>query len=163
MIGLCFDEIEVGFAVDLGSYSFTRENVLAYARKFDPQPFHMDDEAAARGPFGRLAASGWHTAAGWMKCYVAANQAAEARRKEDGKPGVAVGPSPGFTNLKWLKPVYPGDTVSYRSVVTGKRGLDSRPDWGLVLSLNEGFNQNRELVFSFEGKVLTPRSVTRER
>ncbi len=60
-------------------------------------------------------------------------------------------------NLKWLKPVYPGDTVRYRSTVTGKRELASRPGWGIVMSLNEGFNQHGELVFSFEGKVLTPR------
>ena len=68
-----------------------------------------------------------------------------------------VGPGPGFTNLKWLKPVYPGDTVRYRSTVTGKRELASRPQWGIVFSLNEGFNQKGELVFSFEGKVLTAR------
>ena len=60
-------------------------------------------------------------------------------------------------NLRWLKPVTPGDTITYRSTVTGKRELNSRPEWGLVFSLNEGFNQNGELVFSFEGKVLTPK------
>ena len=155
MLGLYFDEIETGLAVELGSYHFTRENVLRFARKFDPQPFHVDDEAAAIGPFGKLAASGWHTAAGWMKCYVASNQAAEAKRRAEGKTVALAGPSPGFTNLKWLRPVFPGDTVRYRSSVTGTRQLASRPGWGMVMSLNEGFNQHGELVFSFEGKVLT--------
>ncbi len=155
MLGLTLDEIEMGLVVELGSYSFTRDNVLRFARAFDPQPFHIDDEAAARGPFGKLAASGWHTAAGWMKCYVASNAAAMAQRQAAGMPVVEVGPSPGFTNLKWLQPVYPGDTVRYRSTVMGKRDLASRPGWGIVMTLNEGFNQHGELVFSFEGKVLT--------
>lgn len=156
MLGLRLDEIEVGLVAELGSYSFTRENVLRFARSFDPQPFHIDDEAAAKGPFGRLAASGWHTAAGWMKCYVTSNAAAMAERQAAGKPAAELGPSPGFTNLKWLKPVYPGDTVRYRSTVTAKRELASRPGWGIVMSLNQGFNQHGEPVFSFEGKVLTP-------
>jgi len=153
VIGLWLDEIEEGQVVELGSFAFTRENVLAYARKFDPQPFHVDDEAAAKGPFGKLTASGWHTAAAWMKCYVSTNQREAAARRNPAPSG----PSPGFTNLKWLKPVFPGDTLHYRSTVTGKRELASRPEWGLVFSLNQGFNQNGELVFSFDGKVLTAR------
>ncbi len=160
MLGLYLDEIEPGLTVDLGAYEFTRENVLKFASTFDPQPFHIDDAAAAKGPFGKLAASGWHTAAGWMKCFVAFNAAALAARKAAGKPFAEVGPSPGFSNLKWLKPVHPGDTVRYRSTVTGKRELASRPGWGIVMSLNEGFNQHGEPVFSFEGKVLTPRRKT---
>ena len=153
MLGLAFDEIEVGLTAELGAYQFTRENVLRFARVFDPQPFHLDDKAAETGPFGKLAASGWHTAAGWMKCFVATNQKAQSKLKNS----VAVGPSPGFTNLKWLRPVYPGDTISYRSTVTAKRELASRPGWGMVFALGEGFNQAGELVFSFESKVLTPR------
>jgi acyl dehydratase len=76
---------------------------------------------------------------------------------EEGKSLPEVGPSPGFSNLKWLKPVYPGDTVAYQSVVSGKRDLVSRPEWGLVESINEGRNQYGEVVFSFEGKVLVQR------
>jgi acyl dehydratase len=157
MIGLHFEDLDVGRVVELGAHHFAREAVVAFARKFDPQAFHLDDDAAARGPFGRLAASGWHTAAGWMACYVATNQAAEARLRATGEPCAPLGPSPGFTNLKWLRPVFPGDTIAYRTTVTGKRELASRPQWGLVFSLNEGFNQNGEAVFSFEGKVLTKR------
>ena len=154
MMGLGLDELEIGFAAELGSYAFTRDNVLAFARKFDPQPFHLDDEAAANGPFGRLAASGWHTAAAWMKCYITTSQIAEAKLKAEGKAPLGTRPSPGFGNLRWLKPVYPGDTVSYRTTVTGKRDLATKPGLGLLYSLNEGFNQSGELVFSFEGKVL---------
>jgi acyl dehydratase len=94
-----------------------------------------------------------------MKCYVATNAAARARLQVVGNTLPEIGPSPGLANLKWLKPVFPEDVVNYRCTVTGKRELGSRPKWGLVLSLNEGFNQNSEPVFSFEGKVLTARRV----
>lgn len=157
MIGLYLEDIEVGRVVDLGSHHFTREAIIAFATQYDPQPFHLDDEAARRGPLGVLSASGWHTASAWMKCYVATNQAAEARLRREGSVPAQPGPSPGFTNLRWLKPVTPGDTITFRSTVTGKRELGSRPEWGMVFSLNEGFNQHGELVFSFEGKVLTPK------
>src|SRR5947207_9911938 len=100
MLALFYDEIEEGQSVELGSYTFTRENILAFARKFDPQPFHVDDEAAARGPFGQLAASGWHTASAWMKCFVASNQKARAKRREEGEALPEVGPGAGLNNLK---------------------------------------------------------------
>lgn len=155
MMGLAFEDTEVGMSFDLGSYHFTREKILEFARRFDPQPFHVSDDEAKRGPFGQLAASGWHTGAGWMKCYVATNQREEERRKATGLPVHPVGPSPGFVNLRWVKPVFAGDTVSYRVAVTGKRSLASRPSWGLVFTFCEGFNQRGELVFSFEGRALT--------
>ena len=158
MLGLFLEDIDEGLPVDLGSYYFTRESILKFAKKYDPQPFHVSDKGGLHGPFGGLSASGWHTASGWMKCFVAMNNAARSKLLAAGKLSPEVGPSPGFTNLKWLKPVYPGDTVSYRCKVTSKRVLASRPQWGLVFSLNEGFNQKGELVFSFEGKVLTARS-----
>lgn len=155
MMGLSLEEVAIGSVYDLGHYRFTRENVLSFARRFDPQPFHIDDEAAARGPFGKLAASGWHTAAAWMKCYIATSQMAEARLQAEGRPCYSTLPSPGFDNLKWLKPVYPGDTIAYRLTVVGKRDLASRPGIGLLFSANEGFNQNGDLVFSFEGKAFS--------
>jgi acyl dehydratase len=158
MLGLFLEDIDEGLSVDLGSYHFTREGILKFATKYDPQPFHLSDEAGLAGPFGGFSASGWHTASGWMKCFVATNNMAREKLLAMGKLSPEVGPSPGFTNLKWLKPVNPGDTVQYRCTVTGKRVLATRPQWGLVFSLNEGFNQKDELVFSFEGKVLTARS-----
>ena len=156
MIGLWLDEIEAGLVVELGTHHFTKEAIIAFALQYDPQPFHLSEEGGREGPFGVLSASGWHTGAGWMKCYVATNQAAEAKLRAAGVVPAPLGPSPGFTNLRWLKPVTPGDAISYRSTVTGTRELNSRPGWGLVFSMNEGFNQKGELVFSFEGKVLTP-------
>ena len=157
MIGLYIEEIEPGRVVDLGSHHFTKEAIVAFAKQYDPQPFHLDDEAARKGPLGVLSASGWHTAAAWMKRYVATNQAAEVEIRAQGREPAPLGPSPGLTNLRWLKPVTPGDTITYRCTITGKRDLNSRPGWGLVFSMNEGINQKGELVFSFEGKVLTPK------
>lgn len=157
MMGLWLDEIADGQAFELGAYDFTRENVLAFARKFDPQPFHLDDDAAAASHFGRLSASGWHTAAAWMQCYVATSMRERARLAAAGTALPEGGPSPGFSKLRWLQPVYPGDRVSCRTVATGRRDLASRPQWGLLESLNEGRNQDGALVFSFAGKVLAER------
>lgn len=157
MIGLFFDEVEIGREIVTGSYAFTRENVLEFAKLYDPQAFHLDDAAAMEGPFGKLAASGWHTAAAWMKCYVAVNDAARAEKVAAGNILPELGPSPGFRNLRWLRPVFPGDTVTYRAVITGKRELASLPKWGMLDMLNDGHNQDGELVYSFEGKVLVQR------
>lgn len=157
MMGLWYDEAELGQSFTLGSYEFTRDNILSFARRYDPQPFHIDDAAAEASPYGALIASGFHTAAAWMKCFVAANQAAAKLREEQGHAVPAPGPSPGFTDMKWLRPIKPGDIVAYSVAITGKRELVSRPAWGLVMSRSEGRNQRGELVFSFEGKVLVAR------
>jgi acyl dehydratase len=155
MLGRFYEEHEAGLPAELGSFHFTRESIIAFAQKFDPQPFHLDDAAAAAGPFGALSASGWHTAAGWMKCYVTTSTAARNKMVAAGKVLPPIGPSPGFDNLRWLKPVYPGDTLSYRCAFVAKRKLQSHPAWGLVFGLGEGHNQRGELVFSFESKELT--------
>ncbi|MCB1378329.1 MAG: MaoC family dehydratase [Alphaproteobacteria bacterium] len=155
-MGLFLDELEPGMSWDLGTYAFTAENIVAFAKKYDPQYFHLDAEAAKAGPFGKLSASGWHTASAWMKCYIAANQAAEAALRAEGRMPATTAPSPGFSNLKWLKPVCPGDVIRYRTTVTGKRELATRPGWGLLFSYNEGVNQAGELVFCFDGKVFVP-------
>lgn len=154
---LWFEDMEVGIRTELGRYAFTRENIIAYARKYDPQAFHLDDEAARKGPFGALTASGWHTAAGFMRSWADTN---ERRRVEASALGMAlpeVGPSPGFETLEWLKPVYVGDTITYFGEIIDKRALASRPQWGLVTSRNTAANQNGDLVFSFLSKVLVRR------
>jgi acyl dehydratase len=156
MIGLYLDELEIGRIIPLGSHHFTRDAIVDFARTYDPQPFHLDEEAGRRGPFGVLSASGWHTAAGWMKCYVATNQAADAKLRAAGKTPAPLGPSPGFENLVWHKPVKPGDTITYTLTVTGKRALASRPGWGLLFSHSTGVNQDGDEVFAFDGKVMTP-------
>jgi acyl dehydratase len=157
VIGHYFEDIDTGLTVELGTYQFTRNSIIAFARKYDPQAFHLEDKAAEEGPFGKLAASGWHTAAAWMRCYVATNEAARQQKSAAGQALPAIGPSPGFSSLRWIAPVFPGDILSYRLIVTGKRELRTRPKWGLVESRNEGVNQAGRLVFSFEGKVLVER------
>jgi acyl dehydratase len=157
MMGLYFEEIEDGRQWALGHYDFTRDNVLAFARAYDPQSFHVDDAAAAASHFGRLAASGWHTAAAWMRCFVDTCDHARRERLARGGPLPALGPSPGFTQLRWIKPVYPGDRIAYSTAITGRRDIASRPRWGLIAQHNEGINQKGELVFSFEGKVMVER------
>ncbi|MGE3831798.1 MAG: dehydratase, partial [Parvibaculaceae bacterium] len=97
------------------------------------------------------------TAAGWMHCFVATNNRLREERRLRGEALPAPGPSPGFSKLRWIKPVYPGEHIAYSTAVTGRRELASRPGWGLVTKHNEGLNQNGELVFSFEGKVLVER------
>lgn len=147
-----FEDVRIGETIDLGSYAFTDENIIAFAQRFDPQLFHIDRAAAKKTHFGDLCASGWHTAAVWMKLRVAQLKGREAERGAN-EPLEAFGPSPGFQDLKWLRPVYSGDVIRYTTRVTEKRELRSRPQWGMVTSRNEGFNQKGELVFAFTGHV----------
>jgi acyl dehydratase len=151
-----FEDMVVGEALELGAHHFTADEIVAFARRFDPQPFHMDEEAAKASQFGALCASGWHTAAVWMRLQVAH---ARARATERGinEPLDSLGPSPGFQDLKWVKPVYAGDTISYTTRLMEKRDLKSRPRWGLATSRNEGFNQMGALVFAFTGHVFVRR------
>jgi acyl dehydratase len=147
----------VGEASTLGTHTFTAEDIVRFARQFDPQPFHLDEEAARRSLFGGLCASGWHTAAVWMRLMIGYRERAreEARRRGERPP--ELGPSPGFKNLKWSKPVYAGDTITYCSAITGTRASASRPGWGLAFHRNSGVNQHGEEVFSFDGAVFWER------
>ncbi|MEA2755917.1 MAG: hypothetical protein QOJ54_2206 [Aliidongia sp.] len=152
-----FEDIEIGMYWDLGSYCFTEAEILRFARKFDPQYFHVDPERATAGPYGGLIASGWHTVAIWMKRMVAsrpvANEAPDGRRP-------AAGPSPGFLDLKWPNPVRPGDTIHFSTTVTEKLELPHRPNFGLIRSRNEGVNQRGEPVLSFIGQGMVERRDT---
>lgn len=121
------------------TYDVTREEVIEFAGKYDPQPFHLDDEAAAKTFFGRLSASGWHTAAMTMRMMV--------DTWKDSEPTASLG-SPGVDELKWIKPVYPGDTLRVVMTLITKRRMSSRPEMGLMKSKQEVFNQNDELVMS---------------
>ena len=132
-----FDDIAIGGITELGSHTFTAEAIKRFARAYDPQPFHVDEEAAAAGLFGALTASGWHTTAVMMKLIAAAGAA-------DKMDCARHGPSPGFDDLRWLKPVFAGDTLTYRAIVTGKRESRSRPGWGVVSSRFEAHNQAGE-------------------
>ena len=122
----------LGAVVDLGTYKFEPEAIKAFARKYDPQPFHVDEAAARHSVFGRLCASGWHTAAAWMKCNLQTPMgAAEPGRARNRVPNSA--PHLGFKNLKWLKPVYAGETVRYTRAWLDHRALASRPGWRVLL------------------------------
>jgi len=157
MKGRWYEEMAVGEGLELGDFRFSAEDIIAFARLYDPQPFHLDEEAGRKSHFGGLCASGWHTLAAFMKCFAASDQAARAELADEGKALPPVGPSPGFADLKWMRPVYVDDTISYRSSVTSKRELASRPGWGLVFFHNEGINQKGEPVISFTGKLLVAR------
>jgi acyl dehydratase len=149
------EDITMGETLPVGSYAFTRENVLAFARAYDPQPFHLDDEAAARSPFGRLAASGWHTASAFMKCMIATRDAAMQVAQARGEALPPRGPSPGFRELRWLRPVYPGDVIAYSTTPLEKRAT-SRPGWGLLSTQAVGVNQDGVRVYEYKGSSFRP-------
>jgi acyl dehydratase len=144
-----FEDLSIGERDEVGRYTFTAENIKAFARRFDPQPFHVDEEAAKRSHFGALCASGWHTAAAWMHLMFEFHQRADEERRARGEPSAIFGPSPGFKDLKWLKPVYVGDTITYASEFIELRPSNSRPEWGLISIRNTGTNQKGEVVISF--------------
>jgi len=144
-----FEDIVIGERAELGNHTFTAEDIKRFARRYDPQPFHLDEEAAARSHFGALCASGWHTAAIWMRLMVEYQVREDAARRARGEAVAVLGPSPGFRELKWLKPVYAGETVSYATEIIDKRASNSRPGWALMSIRNTGINQKGELVISF--------------
>ncbi|HEY4123442.1 MAG TPA: MaoC family dehydratase [Rhizomicrobium sp.] len=148
MSGGWFEDIEIGSKREIGAHTFMQDEIIAFARKYDPQIFHIDPEAAKHSMFGGLIASGWHTAATWMRLMI------DARDKGPLSRG---GVSPGFEDMRWQKPVRPGMTISYSTEVIEKIELKSRPELGLVKSRNEGRDENGELCFSFIGKGFVPK------
>lgn len=141
----------------IGSHTFTAEAIKAFASRYDPQAFHLDEEAARHSIFGGLCASGWHTAAIWMQTYLAWVERCRAERVAAGLPVARTGPSPGFTDLRWLLPVFPGDTITYRNEVLETRPSASRPQWGLLTVRHIGDNQHGRRAFEFVGKVFIER------
>ena len=150
-----FEEVAPGREVALGSQRFTAESIVAFARDFDPQFFHLDADCAGTGPFGELVASGWQTAACWMKHYVAARGRSAAARESAGLPVATGGPSPGFAAMKWLHPVRAGALVHYAVKVVDLRPL-ARPGWGLVTTESTGRAADGTPVLSFQGRLLWP-------
>jgi acyl dehydratase len=134
-----FEDIAVGKTASFGQYAVTRDEVIAFAAKYDPQPFHLSDEAAARTHFGRLSASGWHTCAMVMSMLV-------AHLRESEQAGLG---SPGLDELKWLTPVYPGDTLRCETEILEKRVSASRPEMGIFKSRMNVFNQDDVRVMTF--------------
>jgi acyl dehydratase len=140
--------------VIIGTRHFSAEDIIRFAKKFDPQPFHVDAEAAKGFVFGGLCASGWHTCGGWMRTFVDYWDATVSALIKEGKTPPQLGPSPGFQDLAWIKPVYAGDDITYSVTASGARALKSRPGWRLNTSLAEGFNQKGEPVLRFTSNVL---------
>ncbi|MFC4291378.1 MaoC family dehydratase [Sphingorhabdus arenilitoris] len=141
---LYWEDIEIGKVSRFGSYPVTREEVIDFASKYDPQPFHLDDTAAAATHFGRLSASGWHTAAMAMRMMV-------DNMKENAQAGLG---SPGLDRLQWKKPVYPGDTLRCESEVLSKRRSKNRPEMGIFKGVTRVYNQHDELVMEMESNGL---------
>ncbi len=139
-----YEDLEIGSRQHFGRYEVTREEVIDYATRYDPQPFHLSDEAAAKTYFGRLSASGWHTCAMTMRMLVDNMGAVE-------QAGLG---SPGLDNLRWVKPVYPGDVLRCETEIIEKRRSRSRPDMGLFKSRSRTFNQNDEVVLEMVTNAL---------
>lgn len=139
-----FEDLEIGAKQSFGRYEVTREEVLEFANKYDPQAFHLDDDAAAKTHFGRISASGWHTCAMTMAMMV-------ENMKNVKQAGLG---SPGVDQLMWKKPVYPGDTLRVESEVISKRRSKSRPEMGLFKSRAQIFNQNDEVVLEMTSNGL---------
>ena len=142
-----FEDLEVGAETDFGSYEVTREEVLEFARKYDPQPFHLSDEEAAKTHFGRLSASGWHTAA--MTMAVIARHVVDQEQAGLGSPGI--------DEIRWKKPVYPGDTLHVRGRILEKTPSRSRPEMGSFRTETTVTNQHDEVVMNFISIVLSRR------
>jgi acyl dehydratase len=148
--GAYFEDLEIGQRIDLEPFTFDKEAIIAFGKKYDPQPFHVDEEAARKSQFGGLIASGWHTAAVYMRQLIATRKKRFAESRARGEKLPEPGPSPGFTNLRWRAPVYAGDTLRFTSEIAGKR-IVSRPGWGLVFIHNKAFNQDDRFVYEFRG------------
>ena len=145
-----FQDMTVGHEIDLGTFTFTAEHIKRYASLYDTQPFHLDEEAARNSHFGALCASGWQTASIWMRLFVLYSQKEALKLEMQNQPVAQMGPGLGLINLRWLKPVYAGDTLHYFTTVLAKRPSESRPGWGLITARNWAKNQNDVLVFECE-------------
>lgn len=141
------EDLEIGAKRSFGRYEVTREEVIAFARRYDPQPFHLDDAAAAQTHFGRLAASGWHTCAMTMAMIV--EEITAHRQAGLGSPGV--------DELRWLKPVHPGDTLRCETEVLEVVPSRSKPELGSCRSRVTTYNQHDEPVLRFISIVLIQR------
>ena len=135
---LYFEDIVPGTKSAFGRYEVTREEVIEFAGKYDPQPFHLSDEEAAKTYFGRLSASGWHTAAMMMRMLV--QNISDIQQAGLGSPGI--------DELRWLKPVYPGDVLRVETEVLDKRPSRSRADMGSFRSKATVYNQDDVAVMT---------------
>jgi acyl dehydratase len=152
-----FEDIEIGQRRELGLFTFTAELIKKFATQFDPQRFHLDEEEGRKSLFGGLAASGWHVGSVCMKLLVADGQRQAAEAAARGEKLAVWGPSPGFRELRWIKPVLAGDTISYASEIVSLRTSEKRPEWGILEGRHTGTNQRGELVYSLLATAFVPR------
>lgn len=139
-----FEDLQIGARVSFGHYHVTREEVLEFAGKYDPQPFHLSDEAAAVTHFGRMSASGWHT------CAMAMSMLVEWMKDH---PQASLGAA-GVDELRWLKPVFPGDTLRCENELLEKKASQKRPEMGSTRARMTVFNQRDEPVLTFIARAL---------
>jgi acyl dehydratase len=152
-----FEDIAVGERIAVGSHTFRADEIKTFATNFDPQPFHLDESAAENSHFGALCASGWHTAVVWMRLMVDYRRRMSEAARARGEPVATMGPALGFRELKWLKPVFVGDTINYASEVIEARVSQSRPGVGLLSILSTGVNQRGESVITFVSTTFVER------
>ncbi|MGW8137114.1 MaoC family dehydratase [Sphingomonas zeae] len=138
------EDVAVGDVARFGAYKVEREEVIAFAERYDPQPFHLSEEAAAATHFGRLSASGWHTASMAMAMIV-------QHFRDTGFQSIG---SPGVDELRWTKPVFPGDTLHCETEVLETRRSTSRPEMGFVISRWSVFNQDDVAVMTMRPTVM---------
>lgn len=143
------EDIVPGTIRKFGTHTFTPSDMIHFAERFDPQPFHLSEAAGKATHFGGLAASGWHTSAAWMRTVIDFWQAREAEG-----PLPKRGPGFGFTDLVWKKPVLAGDSLTYFARILEARRSASKPGWGIVTQRNYALNQHGVPVFAFTGAVL---------
>jgi acyl dehydratase len=141
-----WEDFEVGAASEIGKHTFGAEEIVAFGRQFDPQPYHADPAAAKSSPFGGLIASGWHVCAAGMRMLT---EQILGRTHTLGSPGVE--------KVRWLKPVRAGDTLAYRVIVAESRPSASKPGLGLIKHRWEARNQDGELALTLEGWILVRR------
>jgi len=152
-MSLFFDDLKVGTEAVLGERTFTREAIIAFAILYDPQPFHLSDEAGRASIYGSLIASGWHTASVCMRLIVEHRERERAAATARGEKLPKIGVSPGVRDLRWPVAVRPGDRIVY-SYRIERLTETKRPQWGLVTSRTWGVNQDGVEVFSMTGGAL---------
>ena len=152
-----FEDIKIGERRELGSFTFTAGAIKTFATQFDPQRFHLDEEEGRKSLFGGLAASGWHVGSVCMKLLVAHSEREASEMAARGEKVAVWGPSPGFRDLRWIRPVLAGDTISFASEVESSRASSSRPEWGILEVRLSGTNQRGEPVFSMLSTAFAPR------
>ena len=157
-----FEDITVGERTAVGRHIFRADEIKAFAARFDPQPFHVDEAAAARSHFGALVASGWHTAVIWMRMMVEHRRRQAEAARARGEPVAAIGPALGLRDLKWFKPVYVDDTVEYETEIIETRASESRPGLGLLTIRSTGVNQHGKPVISFISTTFVERRPVKE-